>query len=600
MAVKSIVSIDLDDTAFNKFAEAFAKYQAQLKETPKAWAEVGKQSGQTAITFEKLTAALLAQSVFSHELDKGAESQAKTVERQASAWDRISRSTQSAGRHIADATRSLLRWAEISGVVSGLLGAGGLWGIERLASSASNLRRSSLGLGTSAGGQQAFDVAFGRVVDPNSFLSGVTQGLYDVRGRTALLAAGLSPNQIAPGRDAAAVGADLIGVLKRIADQTPEALLGNVLTSRHLDQFIGLQDFIRLRRTPQAELGEYERTFGIDQQRFGLSDATLRLWQDFNVKLRESGKWLETAFIENLTPLAPALTRLSESFTGLVVKVLQIAKDDGLIDKFAQGIDWLGKEIGTPEFKQGVLDFTHGIVSMATAIANFVGWFGGRGARTPDGRLIAPSGIPFFQAPPSDNASKGKPWPGPESGYSKSYWELMHPATYFSGAGGVGAGSNFGSLEQQFRLPSGMLNTIEGMESGHGRSMISSAGAEGWFQFMPGTWQQYGGGGSPFNRGQAALAAAKYFRKLLDEFGGNVAEAVAGYNAGEGRVEQAIKQLGSRWLTGLPRETQNYVQKFLSQSSPSLMARSGQKVQIDINNYAGANTSVSASQLLRT
>ncbi len=93
--------------------------------------------------------------------------------------------------------------------------------------------------------------------------------------------------------------------------------------------------------------------------------------------------------------------------------------------------------------------------------------------------------------------------------------------------------------------------------------MRSPAGALGHFQFMPGTWATYGGGGSPFDLGQSAMAASRYMSKLLTEFGGNIAMALAGYNWGEGNVERDRRRWGSAWREHLPNETKGYLEKIL-------------------------------------
>ena len=67
------------------------------------------------------------------------------------------------------------------------------------------------------------------------------------------------------------------------------------------------------------------------------------------------------------------------------------------------------------------------------------------------------------------------------------------------------------------------------------------------------------------NPEKSTLAAARYLRKLYDEFG-SWELALAAYNCGEKRVAKAIRRTGSTdfWTVSrkLPRETRNYVPKF--------------------------------------
>jgi hypothetical protein len=115
------------------------------------------------------------------------------------------------------------------------------------------------------------------------------------------------------------------------------------------------------------------------------------------------------------------------------------------------------------------------------------------------------------------------------------------------------------SLENQFGLPPGLLDSVWNQESRRGAHMgPSSAGALGHFQFMPGTASQYGVS-NPFDFGQAATGAAKYFSDLLKHYSGDAGKAIAAYNWGEGHLDRDIKAHGANWMAFLPKETRNYL-----------------------------------------
>ena len=75
------------------------------------------------------------------------------------------------------------------------------------------------------------------------------------------------------------------------------------------------------------------------------------------------------------------------------------------------------------------------------------------------------------------------------------------------------------------------------MESGGQPGAVSSAGAEGPWQFEPGTWRGLGCAGSPFNVNDSTKCYAKYMYQLVQQFHGNVRDALAAYNAGPGNLQ---------------------------------------------------------------
>jgi hypothetical protein len=95
-----------------------------------------------------------------------------------------------------------------------------------------------------------------------------------------------------------------------------------------------------------------------------------------------------------------------------------------------------------------------------------------------------------------------------------------------------------------------LLAAMAKTESNFNPRAGSPAGAQGLMQFMPGTARSYGI--DPMDPAQAVDGAARYIKSSLGTFGGDVAKAVASYNAGVGAVQRH---------GGVPPfpETQNYV-----------------------------------------
>lgn len=100
-----------------------------------------------------------------------------------------------------------------------------------------------------------------------------------------------------------------------------------------------------------------------------------------------------------------------------------------------------------------------------------------------------------------------------------------------------------------------LLRAVAQTESDFNPEAVSSAGAVGVMQLMPGT--AAGLGVNPYNVNQNVLGGAEYLKQLLADFHQNLPLALAAYNAGPGAVTQ---------YHGIPpyAQTQAYVQKVLS------------------------------------
>ncbi|WP_420272566.1 transglycosylase SLT domain-containing protein, partial [Klebsiella michiganensis] len=94
-----------------------------------------------------------------------------------------------------------------------------------------------------------------------------------------------------------------------------------------------------------------------------------------------------------------------------------------------------------------------------------------------------------------------------------------------------------GKLEAMYNLPAGLLRSVALTESRGDQFAISGAGAQGLFQFMPGTARDMGlRGNDVFDPVKSAEAAARYLSILLQKNGGDLSKALASYNWGIGNV----------------------------------------------------------------
>ena len=108
-----------------------------------------------------------------------------------------------------------------------------------------------------------------------------------------------------------------------------------------------------------------------------------------------------------------------------------------------------------------------------------------------------------------------------------------------------------------YGIPWQVLAAINEVETDYGRDQsVSSAGAEGWMQFLPSSWAEYGldangdGYRDPYNPADAIFAAARYLHAAGG--GSNIRAAVFAYNHSQAYVGSVM--LRAQLLGGMPSE----------------------------------------------
>lgn len=111
------------------------------------------------------------------------------------------------------------------------------------------------------------------------------------------------------------------------------------------------------------------------------------------------------------------------------------------------------------------------------------------------------------------------------------------------------------SAAARYGVPWEVLGAINEVETDYGSDLsVSSAGAEGWMQFLPQTWAEYGvdatGAGvrDPYNPADAIFAAARYLRAAGSAQ--SLTGAIYAYNHSSLYVESVM--LRARLLAGIP------------------------------------------------
>jgi hypothetical protein len=111
------------------------------------------------------------------------------------------------------------------------------------------------------------------------------------------------------------------------------------------------------------------------------------------------------------------------------------------------------------------------------------------------------------------------------------------------------------SCGTEYGIPWQVLASINKIESAFGTNLnVSSAGAQGWMQFIPSTWAAYGvdanndGKKDPYNPVDAICAAARYLRAAGGDK--NIRQAIFAYNHADWYVDEVL--LGANQYGKLP------------------------------------------------
>lgn len=157
--------------------------------------------------------------------------------------------------------------------------------------------------------------------------------------------------------------------------------------------------------------------------------------------------------------------------------------------------------------------------------------------------------------------------------------------------------------------------SIARQESEFNQTVVSSAGAVGIFQVMPVTGREAARKlGIPFDanswrsdvRYNVRLGAA-YVNNLVSNYDGNYVMAIAGYNAGPGRIREWVQAYGDPrdgnvdiidWMERIPfSETRNYVHRVLENLQVYRFRLEGQDLQIaqDLKRGVGARSTITGS-----
>lgn len=547
MAAKSIIEVDVNDEKFLSFMDKFNEYQAALEELPEAWrasaqgiGDSARETSKASSEAEGMTKAFLdgvdALNMMVNNLDRINTSLDDANKRQSDLnkktasssgiFGKLKKDSKEFAGHIKDATVSLLSWGGIVGLFTGVLGAGGLFGLNRLASTASAQRFTSMGLNTSIGALDSTAINYQRAVaNPTATLGAIRDTQADLSQRWKFQAMGInnpdrSPDQLLP---------EMIRAARSIFTQTGGTLQG--ANAYGLTSFFSIDDLNRFKNMSDAEIDAMEKRAKRDAQLLQITDEQARQWQDFNVQLDYSSQSIKNTFIRGLGPLTPGLTKLSDALSGAIDTVLQSPELGKWIDGLAGGIQRFGDYLASPDFKNDVEDFMVKVEKLGKVIGKVVDWIIGKTNLSVDD---IKSGSSILSDKPVVDPKTGQSYiPGSESDPNVSAG--LKWLKRASGVTPTAYDSYFEEAAKKFDLDPKLLKSVAAAESSWDQNAVSKAGAQGLMQVMPMNFQP---GENPFDPRDNIMAGARVMSWAKQQSGGDFDEMLRWYNGGKNRGSQ--------------------------------------------------------------
>ena len=105
-----------------------------------------------------------------------------------------------------------------------------------------------------------------------------------------------------------------------------------------------------------------------------------------------------------------------------------------------------------------------------------------------------------------------------------------------------------GRYAEEYNIDEELIRAVIQVESGWNPKSVSSKGARGLMQLMPGTANMLGVE-DPFDPEQNIGGGVKYLSDLTDKYNGDIEKALAAYNAGPTRIDSGrIPEASSRYV----------------------------------------------------
>ncbi|GLH24095.1 TPA: lytic transglycosylase domain-containing protein [Enterobacter ludwigii] len=462
------------------------------------------------------------------------------------------------------------------------IGGGGLFGYGFMAQHVSNQYKSSQGLAITTGQMQAAHNVYGsRISGTGNIMQALAAAQNDP---TSANYAGLVNMGINPQEGAAANMPQLLSRVSQLLQQYKgTGVSQTALKANGLDGLIDVatanQVLANSDRLPQLNQQFSDQSQRLDRD---MGSGTQQNWQDLSARFMANADSIGNTFLNALAKLNGPMRRISDELTVDIEKFLNGRNGKALFDTLANGLEKLGKWLGSDDFQHDLDTFSTAVKNVAAAIGDVITWIAGN----VPGVNLNGTGVGVGTGTDKDTADPalvnfGKKYLNGNLPYSdpgtnqytsifpanKVYEDYRMPGVLKDNI------QNFvNQTNDTYGLPKGLMAGIAQRESSwnplaKGKANSRGEYAAGLFQFMPETAKTYGlSDVDRYDPNKETAAAGKYLHDLMTRYKGNLAEVLTTYNGGH---------VGKDGTLSLKMETVKYLQALLpkeaDKQNPNIM-----------------------------
>lgn len=363
---KAIVDVVINDSAWKAFNSQVEAHRKTLAGLPGQWGLVGKSVEKASNAAAKFVARIAEQA----KAFKDANTLAGKLTVTMKAADRLAasmaKSTLAIARNLKEATKSLLSWGAVMGLISGVLGAGGLFGIMRMAQNISGGQASALGSGSSYGGTKAAGISYGQALGGEGGVLSLmnTMAKEKESGGVMFRRVGMAEDQWKNKSPAEIIGP----FLQAVQEAYKKAPAG--AKAKAMETLAPELDYNTILRVSQMNVRSMEDQFKARKKELELSTGTQNAFTRFQQMIETISESLQNLLATAIGPLLPALADFGKGLRNALGVIIKSPLVKGAIAGAGKALESGAKYLTSEQFSKDFQSFIDQMREIGQAISD--------------------------------------------------------------------------------------------------------------------------------------------------------------------------------------------------------------------------------------